>query len=72
MFHTMGKSLLILGIVLAAMGLLMMLADRVPGLGRLPGDIVIRKKNVTIYVPIATSVILSLILTFILWWAGRK
>lgn len=72
MFQTAGKTLLILGLAVAALGLLLMATDRIPGLGRLPGDIVIRKKNLIVYIPIATSVILSLLLTILLWWAGRK
>jgi DUF2905 family protein len=60
-----GKLLLIVGLVLAALGAVMMLGGRVP-LGRLPGDIVWRKGSTVVYVPIVTCIVLSLLLTLIL------
>lgn len=67
-----GKLLVITGIVIAAVGGLLMLSGKVPWLGRLPGDIMIQKKNFTFYFPLATSIILSLLLTLIFWIIGRK
>ena len=61
-----GKILLVVGGLLAVLGLLLMLGSRVPGLGRLPGDVVFRKGSVTVYFPIATSAVLSLLLTLLL------
>ena len=57
------------GLVLAAIGLVLLIAPRVPGLnrlGRLPGDIFIERGPVTIFIPIVTSIILSLLLTIVL------
>lgn len=59
----MGKLLFIGGLVIAGIGLLMMAG--IP-LGRLPGDIVIRKGSGTFYFPLATSIVLSIILTLLL------
>jgi uncharacterized protein HemY len=59
----MGKLLVIAGLVLAGIGLLMMAG--IP-FGRLPGDIVIRRGNASFYFPLATSIVLSLILTLLL------
>jgi hypothetical protein len=59
----MGRLLLIVGLVVAAIGLVVMAG--IP-LGRLPGDIVIRRGNSTIYLPIVTCVVLSLVLSLIL------
>jgi hypothetical protein len=59
----MGKPLLLLGLGIAAFGLLMMLG--VP-FGRLPGDIYVRRGNFSFYVPITTSIIVSVILTVVL------
>lgn len=67
-----GKFLIIIGIVIVAIGGLLMLSGKLPWLGRLPGDIIIQKKNVTIYFPIATSILLSILLTLIFWIVGRK
>ncbi len=64
-FSEFGKLLVILGIVIAVMGLIMMFAPKIPFLGRLPGDFVIRKGNFTFYFPLATSIILSIVLTII-------
>jgi hypothetical protein len=61
----LGRSLLVIGAVLVLAGLLLTLAERW-GLGRLPGDIVWRRKSTTVYFPIVTSVVLSLALTLIL------
>ncbi len=65
-FSNMGKSLVVMGGLIALAGLLLLLAGRVPFLGRLPGDITIRRGNVSCHVPIATSILLSLLLTLAL------
>lgn len=66
--NEIGRLLLVIGLVLAAVGLVLLLvpADRIPLVGRLPGDIVVKKKNVTIYFPIVTMILLSVVLTLIL------
>ncbi len=61
----MGRTILILGLVIVAFGLVIMFAGKIPGLGRLPGDIYIKRENFTFYFPLATSIILSLILSLI-------
>jgi len=70
--HYIGKLLIMLGVVVAAVGLLFMLSDKIPWLGRLPGDIVVRRKNFTFYFPLATSILISVVLTFLLWLFGRR
>jgi hypothetical protein len=62
-----GRVLIVVGIGIVALGLLLTLAGRVPWLGRLPGDIVYRRGNFTFYFPLATSILLSLLLTLLLW-----
>jgi len=64
---SLGRSLIILGIIIAVIGVIVSLAGRVPWLGRLPGDIHIKRENFTFYFPLATSILISLILSFILW-----
>ncbi|MBW1791265.1 MAG: DUF2905 domain-containing protein [Deltaproteobacteria bacterium] len=66
----MGKNLIIMGVVLVCIGLLWPLVVKLP-LGRLPGDIIIRKENMNFYFPITTSVIISIIAS-ILFWLFRK
>lgn len=67
-----GRLLLFIGIVTAALGVLLMLSGRIPWIGRLPGDFLIERKNFTFYFPLATSVILSLLISLILWLAARR
>ena len=66
----MGRYLIIAGIVLIGAGLLWMFAERI-GLGRLPGDIIIERDNFRFYLPIATSILISVVLSLILWFIGR-
>ncbi|HEB76128.1 MAG TPA: DUF2905 domain-containing protein [Nitrospirae bacterium] len=66
-----GKFLVITGIIIIVLGIVLMLAGKVPFIGRLPGDIVIERKNFTFYFPLATSILLSVILTLLLWIIGR-
>lgn len=65
--------LIILGAILIVAGLLVMLGERLPiRLGRLPGDVMIRGKNSVFYFPWVTSLLISIILTAILWLFGRR
>ena len=59
----MGKVLVLVGLLIAGVGALVMLGLPV---GRLPGDIVFRRGNVTVYLPVATSILLSVVLTLLL------
>ncbi|MGB9712996.1 MAG: DUF2905 domain-containing protein [Dissulfurimicrobium sp.] len=60
-----GKTLIIIGVLLAVIGFVMIFGPKIPYLGRLPGDIVIRRENFIFYFPLATSIIISIILTII-------
>jgi hypothetical protein len=66
----MSRLMIVTGILLIAAGLLWPWISQL-GLGRLPGDIVIRHGNLRIYLPIATSLLLSVVFSVILWWLGR-
>jgi len=68
----MGRILVVLGVVLLLVGLVLSFGARVPGLGRLPGDIVYRKGSFTFYFPLATSLLLSLIVTAVLALFHRR
>jgi hypothetical protein len=61
----LGKILLVLGIILVIIGLFLMLGRNIPLLGKLPGDFIIRRENFTFYFPLATSILISIILTLI-------
>ena len=64
---SLGKSLIVLGLIIALIGVILTLAGRIPWLGRLPGDIYVKRESFTFYFPLATSIVISLILSFILW-----
>ncbi|MEN6536884.1 MAG: DUF2905 domain-containing protein [Bryobacteraceae bacterium] len=69
----MGRTLIVAGAILIVAGLLITFGGRLPfRLGRLPGDIVIRGKNSVVYFPLATCLLLSLVLSFILWLLRRR
>ncbi len=61
----LGKTLIVLGGVLVVVGVLLTLGGKLPWLGRLPGDIVIQRDNFTFYFPLATSILLSVVLSLL-------
>lgn len=61
----LGKLLVLLGVFIVLMGLLLMAGDKLPWIGRLPGDLLIKKGKVTFYFPIVTCIVISLILTLL-------
>jgi uncharacterized membrane protein len=70
--NAISKTLIFLGITLILIGIALPFSSRIPWLGRLPGDIYIKKENFSFYFPIATSIIISILLSFILYILGRK
>lgn len=73
MTHELGRALVIFGAVIVLIGGLVMLAGKMPFVGRLPGDIVVKKGNFTLYAPLMTGLILSLLLTLVLnLWSRRQ
>jgi len=70
--HDIARMLVVFGLLIAFVGLALMFVGRVPWLGRLPGDIHIQRGGWTFYFPLATSLLLSLVLTLILWILGRR
>lgn len=67
----LGRMLLVLGAVLLGLGVLLMAADKIPGMGRLPGDIYVKRGNFSFFFPITTSILLSIILT-VIWSLLRR
>ena len=64
-FGPLGKMLILLGVFIILIGFLLVIGEKIPWIGRLPGDIIIRKKNFTFYFPIVTSILISIILTLL-------
>jgi hypothetical protein len=67
-----GKLLIITGAIIVIIGVVLLFADKIPFIGRLPGDIYIKKKNFTIYIPLATSILLSILLSLIFYFFKHK
>lgn len=62
-----GKVLVLMGGLIVLVGIVLMFSDRIPFLGKLPGDISIKRDNFQFYFPITTGIILSLLVSLILW-----
>ena len=71
---SLGRMLLLLGAILAAVGLLLVLSEKLPWLriGRLPGDVTVERERFRFYFPLGTSILLSVILSLVLWLLGRR
>jgi hypothetical protein len=70
--NDVGKVLIAFGLLIVLTGVVLVLVGRVPWLGRLPGDIHLQRGNFTFYFPLATSLLLSVVLTLILYFLGRR
>ena len=68
----LGRVLIVMGVVIAVVGVVLLFAGRVSGIGRLPGDIYVERGNWSFYFPLGTSIVLSLLLTLVLWLVGRR
>ena len=72
MVLNLGKLIIVLGVALVAVGLLFVLLPRTQlPIGRLPGDIIYRRRNFTFYFPLATSILLSIVLSLVFYFLSR-
>jgi len=69
--QSMGKILIFMGAILVLFGLILSFSSKLP-FGKLPGDIIIKKDNFTFYFPLATSILLSIILTVIMYFLNKR
>lgn len=69
--HGVARFLIVVGLVLVAAGVLLSLAPRLPWLGKLPGDIMIKREQFSVYMPLTTCLILSLLVSLLLWLLRR-
>ena len=70
--HDVARALIVLGLLMAGVGGALLLAPKFPWLGRLPGDIVVQRERFTLYAPLATSLLISLVVSLVLWLFGRR
>jgi len=67
----LARVMILIGTVLIVIGLVMLVLPRFPFLGRLPGDILIKKEHLTFYFPLATSIVISIIISVILYLINK-
>ena len=70
--NDIGKSVIAVGILLVILGVFLTLAGKIPGVGKLPGDIFIKKENFSFYFPLTTCILLSVIFSVIKYFFGKK
>ena len=68
----LGRVLIVAGVLIAAVGVVLLFVGRVPWLGRLPGDIHVERGNWSFHFPLATSLLLSVVLTLVFYLIGRR
>lgn len=69
---SIGKSLIFFGVILIVLGSILVIFGKLPWFGRLPGDIIIKKEGVTLYFPVVTMILLSLLLTVLFNIIGHR
>ena len=71
-FSNLGRFFIMIGLIIAGIGFALIFAGKIPWLGRLPGDFFFRGKDFSFYFPLTTSILISVILTLILWFINRR
>ena len=64
---SLGKGLILIGLLVAAVGVLFLFSEKFGWIGRLPGDITIRRENFTVHFPLATCLIISALISLLIW-----
>jgi len=71
-FSNIGKLLIVIGLLIAGIGVALLLSGKVPWLGRLPGDFLFQGKQSSFYFPLTTSILISVVLSLIMWFINRR
>jgi len=67
-----GKIIIVLGLILVSVGVVLLLMNKVPLVGKLPGDILIKREHLTFYFPLGTTLLLSIIISAVLFFLIKK
>ncbi len=67
-----GKALILVGVFTLLLGVFLAFGSRIPWLGRLPGDIHVEREGFSLHFPLMTCILLSLLISAVLWWVGRR
>lgn len=71
-FSSIGRMLIIFGLLIILIGAILLFGGKIPGLGRLPGDIMIKRGNFTFYFPLTTGILISILLSLLLALLSRR
>ena len=71
-FQPLARALIIFGLIVAACGVVLLCAPKLPWIGRLPGDILIKRPGFAFYFPLASSLVVSILLSLLLWFFNRS
>ena len=70
-FHALARLLIVFGLGLAGLGVALLLAPKLPWIGRLPGDILIKRDGMVFYAPLASGLLISAVVSLVLWLLSR-
>ncbi len=70
--HDFGKILVLIGLLLFVLGSILIVGNKLPFVGKLPGDIVIERRDYSFYFPVTTCIIISIVLSFVFWIFSKK
>jgi len=71
-FSNIGKLFILIGLFIAGIGVALLLSGKVPWLGRLPGDFLFQGKQSSFYFPLTTCILISIVLSLIMWFINRR
>jgi ribose/xylose/arabinose/galactoside ABC-type transport system permease subunit len=71
-FTNIGKLLIVIGLLLAGIGVALLFSGKIPWLGKLPGDFLFQGKNSSFYFPLTTSILISIVLSLVMWFINRR
>jgi ribose/xylose/arabinose/galactoside ABC-type transport system permease subunit len=67
-----GKLLIVIGLLIAGIGVALLFSGKIPWIGRLPGDFLFEGKNSSFYFPLTTSILISVVLSLVMWFINRR
>ena len=70
--HDFGKIIILIGLLIVVLGIVLIVGNKIPFIGKLPGDIAIERRNYSFYIPVTTCIIISIIFSFILWLFSKR
>ncbi len=70
--HDFGKIIILIGLLIVVLGIVLIVGNKIPFIGKLPGDIAIERRNYSFYIPVTTCIVISIIFSFILWLFSKR